>query len=550
MLSNDKTYTIHNTSYYRYAADVLENKTLACEAIHLACARFFKFLENDNYYFDVEAVNRVIRFIGLIKHYLGKYNGKPFKLESWQTFIVACIYGFKYKSNNKRVCRNVFILMARKNGKSALCAALSLYHLVADNEASSEIFFAANSREQAKILLSITSNFAKSLDRKGKKLITYRDTIKFKNNFIKVVSSDTSKLDGYNLSFAVLDEFHEAKDTKMYDIISSSMGMREQPLLISISTAGFNQFGICKQQYDTAKEVLNGVKQDDSMQAFIYELDSTDQWDNPANFIKANPNLNVTVTTDFITSQILKAKNTPSLLKSVKTKNLNIWVQSDSETWIDNGIILKSTKKLNISDFAGKTAYFGVDLASVSDLTAVSCMIIDNGKYYFFTYYYLPSSALKDNSNAELYKQWKQRKLLNITAGNVTDYDYITSDLMKLSAIVQINSIAYDSYNATQWAIDCTAKGLPLQPYSQSLWNFNKPTKEFERLVLSNNIIIDDNEITRYCFSNVSLKSDHNDNVKPIKSVRQQKIDGTISMLEALGIYLNAPQFNNEIFTL
>ncbi|KAA6333330.1 hypothetical protein EZS27_018243 [termite gut metagenome] len=536
--------------YEQYIHAILLSESISCEAIKLSCKRFQSFQQNPNYYFDVEAVNRVIRFILLIRHYLGKHNGKPFKLEGWQTFIISAVYGFKYKSNHKRVCRNVFILMARKNGKSALCAALSLFHLIADGESAAEIFFSANSREQAKILLNITSNFAKSLDKKNKKLITFRDTIKYKNNFCKVVSSDTSKLDGYNLSFAVLDEYHEAKDTKMYDIISSSMAMREQPLLISISTAGFNQFGICKQQYDTAKEVLNGVKQDDSMQAFIFELDANDKWDDPVNFQKSNPNLGITVTTDFITSQILKAKNTPSLEVSVKTKNLNMWVNKGTETWIDNGIILKATKKLNINDFKNKTAYFGVDLASVSDLTAVSCMIIDNNKYYFFTWYYLPQSALSDNSNAELYIQWKQKKLITITEGNCTDYDYITNDLMKLSAIVQINSIAYDSYNATQWAIDATAKGLPLTPFSQSLWNFNKPTKEFERLALSNQVVIDDNEITRYCFSNVSLKSDHNDNTKPVKVVRQQKIDGVISMLESLGGYLNSPQYSNEIFTI
>jgi phage terminase large subunit-like protein len=121
---------------------------------------------------------------------------------------------------------------------------------------------------------------------------------------------------------------------------------------------------------------------------------------------------------------------------------------------------------------------------------------------------------------------------------------------MKLSNIVSVDSIAYDSYNATQWAIDCTNKGLPLSPFSQSLWNFNKSTKEFERLVLSNQVVFDDNEITRYCFSNVSLKSDHNDNTKPVKSVRQNKIDGVISMLECLGGYLNSPQFSNEIFTV
>lgn len=540
---------LEETIYYQYIQDVLNDKIVTSTSIKLACKRFIQFLSNEKYYFDVAAVQRVIDFISMIKHYLGKHCNKPFILERWQTLIIASIYGFKHKKDNTRVCRNAFILMARKNGKSALCAALSLYHLIADNEEASEIFFAANSRDQAKILLSITSNFAKSLDKKGKLISTYRDTIKFKNNFIKVVSSDTSKLDGYNLSFAIIDEEHEAKDSKMIDIISSSMGMRTQPLLIEISTAGFNQFGICKEKYDTAKEILKGLKEDDSFQAFIYELDESDEWDDSTVWEKANPNLNVTVTSDFLQSEITKAKNTPSLEVSVKTKNLNQWL-STSNVWINDLTIINQSNKLNIINFQNYNCYVGVDLSAVSDLTAVSYLIDLDDKYYFFNCYYLPQSALSDNSNAELYKRWQRMGLLTITEGNVTDYDYITSDIMKMNNILSIDAIAYDSWNSTQWAIDATSKGLPLQPFSQALGNFNRPTKEFERLILSGKIIIDDNEITRYCFKNITLKYDHNDNCKPIKQVRQNKIDGAIAMLQALGIMLQQPQYSNQIFTV
>lgn len=543
------TTDITNTTYYQYIQDVLNDKVIACKSIKLACNRFLTFLEKDTYYFDAKAVERVINFISIIKHYLGKYCGKPFILQAWQTLIIASIYGFKYKKDDTRVCRNAFILMARKNGKSALCAALSLYHLIADNEAAGEIFFAANSREQAKILLSITSNFAKSLDSKGKTISVYRDLIKFKNNFIKVVSSDTSKLDGYNLSFAIIDEEHEAKDSKMIDIISSSMGMREQPLLIEISTAGFNTFGICKEKYNTCKEILNGLKEDDSLQAFIFELDNDDNWDDETTWIKANPNLDVTVTSDFLQSEITKAKNTSSLEVSVRTKNLNQWL-STSNIWIPDFYIINSTQKLNIEDFSNLSCYVGIDLSAVSDLTAVSYLFDTDGKYYFINRYYLPESALTDNSNAELYKRWNRQGYITITDGNVVDYDYIKNDILRTNNIVYINSIHYDSWNATQFAISATEAGLNMCPFSQSIGNFNRPTKEFERLLLNNQIVIDDNEITRYCFKNVVIKTDHNDNSKPTKSIRQNKIDGVIAMLQSLGGMLQEPRFNNEIFSL
>lgn len=537
--------------YIKYINNVKEGKITVSNTIKQAVNRIIQLSSKEEYYIDIDAADRVINFIGLIKHYLGKHSGEPFKLLQWQQFMIYCIYGLKHKKDGTRVTRNVYIQMARKNGKSALCAGLSLYHLIADNEQASQIFFAANSREQAKILLDITSNFAKSLDPKNKLLTIYRDTIKLKNNFIKVVSADTSKLDGYNLSFAIIDEYHEAKDSRMSDIISSSMGMRTQPLLIKITTAGFNQFSICKEEYNTSKEILSGIKEDDSLQAFIFELDENDKWDNKEVWGKANPCLGITVTEDYLQSEIQKAKNTSSLEVSVKTKNLNMWVQSSS-VWISDNIINQSIQNIDLEYFRGKevVAYLGVDLSAVADLTAISVLINYEEKYYFKQFYFLPEDSIDSNENSELYKKWRRKKLLNVTQGNVTDYDYITALIKQINEIIPISHIAYDSWNATQWAIQATAEGLPLEPYSQALGNFNRPTKEFERLILSDKVIIDNNEITKYCLQNVVIKQDHNDNSKPIKTERQNKIDGVIAMLQALGILLQQPIYNNQIFSI
>lgn len=542
------------SDYYKYARGVLDGNILASRAIKNACKRFFIFIDRDDLYFDEKAVNKVIKFFSIIKHYLGKHSGKPFILLDWQKFMVACIYGFKYKSSSLRVCRNAFILMARKNGKSAFCAGLALYHLLADNEMAGQIFFAANSREQAKILLQITSQFTKSIDPKGNTLDVFRDTIKFKKDngsFIKVVSADTSKLDGYNLSFAVIDEEHEAKDSKMIDIISSSMGMRTQPLLIEISTAGFNQFGICKEKYNVAKEVLEGLKEDDSLWAFIFELDPDDNWEDPKVWKKANPCLGETVSEDYLKTEINKAKNTPSLQVSVRTKNLNQWLSSN-DVWINSDIINTSCKDLKDEFFYSKDIYMGVDLAAVSDLTALSYLFYDAEAdlYYFKNKYYLPEESLYNNSNSDKYQNWKRLGYLTITQGNVTDYDYVTNDIMKLYNNSQIRGIAYDSWNSTQWAIKCTELNLPLRPFSQSIGNFNKPTKELERLLLSRKVVIDNNPITRFCFENVSLKYDFNDNCKPVKAIAQNKIDGVIAIIESLGIYLSEPHYSNELLTI
>ena len=217
---------------------------------------------------------------------------------------------------------------------------------------------------------------------------------------------------------------------------------------------------------------------------------------------------------------------------------------------VDNGPTVQNLNFGNLDDFINKDCYIGVDLGATSDLTAVSFLIVDEDKYYFKTHYYLPESALYEKTDKELYKQWKKEGYLTVTQGNVTDYDYITNDIMKYFQKLIIKRISYDPYNATQWAIDCTQKGLPLQPYAQNLGNFNKPTKEIERLIMGKKAIIDNNPINRFCFSNVEIKSDHNGNFKPSKSIDKKKIDGVIAMIEALGGWLSVAHYSNEILTI
>ena len=535
--------------YTEYAEDVISGKIKACKYVKQACQRFISWF--DKYEFRSEKADAVVNFIYNLKHSVGKHNGQNFELLDFQKWIVYSIFGFYYPNTDKRVVNYVYLELARKNGKSAFIAAICLYMLIADGENGSEVEMVANSAKQAKICFTMSSNYLSSIDKKGKYFKRYRDSIKFDKtkSILQILSSDASGNDGYNSYCFVLDECHEQPDSRLWDVMCSSQGMRENSLGIIITTAGFNLFGFCYGYRKVCSEILSGLKEDDSQFIAIYTLDEDDDWEDKENWIKANPSLGQTVSESYLEQQIKKAKNNPSLEVGIRTKNFNQWVSS-SDIWISNDLLLESSKKINLEDYKDLTAYVGVDLAAVSDLTAVSLMIPIDGKFYFWTKYYLPQSALFDNSNSELYKDWKRKGYLTITDGNVTDYDYLLSDILKMNNIVYIDKIAYDAYNATQWAINATAQGLPLEPYSQALWNFNKPTKELERLIKSGKVVIDDNPITRWCVSNVVLKYDHNENVKPTKGESQQKIDGVISMIEALGVYLQSPLYNNEIFVV
>lgn len=537
--------------YYKYAEDVIQNKIVCCSNIKLACQRFQEDLNRDDLDFREDVVDRAISFISTMKHFKGKASGKKFILEPWQQFIVANIVGFYWHGTNDRRFTSSYIEVSRKNGKTALAAALCLYFLIADGEDGAEVDLAANSREQAKIAFDFCFEFAKQLDPSGKYLTSHLKGIKFNLNAstLKVFAADASKLDGFNASFGLIDEYHAAKNSKVRDVIKSSMGMRQNPHLCTITTAGFDKTLPCYQLRATAIEILHKLKEDDSMFIAIYSLDDNDDWTDESNWIKCTPNMNVTVTQKYIREQVQSALNNPSEEVGVKTKTLNLWCDS-AEVWLPDTYIVKSTRNVDLTSFQDELCYIGVDLSATSDLTAVSYLVVKDGIYYFKNYYYLPESCLVDNSNREKYRIWKNTGQLTLTSGNVTDYDYITKDMIKYQDILRIQSVGYDKWNATQWAIQATDEGLPLEEYSQSIGNFNQPTKELERLILSGKVIIDNNEITRWCFSNVQIKEDHNGNTKPIKTQKQMKIDGTIAMIQALGTYLQNPNNGKELFII
>nr|DAR20468.1 MAG TPA: Large Terminase [Caudoviricetes sp.] len=539
-----------NKAYIQYPVDVIAGNVIAGKHIKKACERFFSLMDDDRYMFLEEKVDKVIRLYHHLRHFKGRHSGKPFVLEPWQEWIIASIYGFYNKSDGSRLTQTVYIEVARKNGKTALAAGIGLNALINDDEDGAEVYFAANSKDQVKISAwPLCSNFAKAFDPKEKYLKVYRDTINFDKtiSWLKVLAADSTKLDGPNPSTFILDEYHAAKSNSLKAVLESGQGTRDNPLEIIITTAGFDKLGPCYELRTTATEILNGLKEDDSFFMAIYSLDEKDDWKDEANWIKSNPNMDVTVKSSYLRKEVRKAMNTPSDEVNVKTKNLNMWCDS-SDVWIPDDYILACSRKVDLDDFTTKDDCFaGIDLSSTSDLTCVSFMIPKDDKFYFKTLYYLPEEALETKKNKEQYSEWVRLGFLKLTPGNVVDYDYILDDILSVDKRLYIVKVGYDSWNATQFVINATDKGLPMEPVSQSIGNFNRPTKEMERVILSGNVVIDNNPITRFCFRNVVMKLDHNGNTKPSKEYRDKKIDGVISMIEAMGVCLMTPQYSNSI---
>ena len=542
-----------DAKYLSYAQSVLDSKVLVCNYIRLACKRYLDWFNKDDRYFDSAAVDKVVNFIQKLPQSTGKFAGKPLVLQEWQKWVVASIYGFKWCSDGTRVVREVYIEIARKCGKSTLASCLMLYHLVADGENEAQCIFAANSFSQATLAFLMSRNFVESIDKNSKYFKYYRDSIKFSltKSIMKVVSSDAEKLDGLNCSAFCLDEYHAAKNNNVANVLTSSTGMRTQPIMLYITTAGFDMSNPCYQLRENFIGILEGKLQDDSVFCAIYTLDKEDDIEDPANWVKCQPNLGLTVTESYMKQQLQKAKNTPLLMTNFKTKLLNIWCSNEKGEWIPSIYIQDSMTTIDLQDpkFQGCTGYLGLDLSSTSDITAMTLVIPTDNIIYSKSWYYLPQSALSESSNRDKYKFWQGLGYLNITEGNVVDYNRVIEDIQAINKTIPIECISYDQWQSTMAIIKLTELGFNCQPYSQTTGSMNIPTRHLEMIARNGTLKLDKNLITSWMFGNCEIMEDSNGNIKPVKQNNnsERKIDGVHSTLNALGKYLEQPRYNNEI---
>lgn len=542
---HDKDTSYNLRDYMNYMHGVLDGSIVANEYIKLACQRMKSWFERDDIYFDVADVDSRINFIWKLRHTTGVHYNKHFKLLPWQQFIVANVYGWKWKDSGIRVTRNVFIMISRKNGKTALSAALALCNIICDKEHDAEIDLVANNAKQASIAFNHINNFVASVDPKQKVFQRFRSEIRVPilKSKIQVLSSDSMGLDGYSSSVVIFDEMHAQKNWNLYNVMKSSQGARQQPLMITLTTAGFlvgNSYP-CYSMWETCIDILRGEKEDDTMFSAIYQLDDGDDWEDENVWTKCSPSLDATVFKSFMRDELNSAKNNSSLETGVRTKTFNQWCQAE-DIWLSYDLLQNNMTELTLEQLAAlpnvSYAYLGVDLSAVSDLTALSLMVESEGKFYFKTWAFVPEDCLASGVNATRYMEWYRQKYIEVTEGNVQDYDYILSKIKEIDSILPIAGIYYDTWNAVQFAVNATNMGLPMFPYSQALGNFNRPTKQFELLLKSNRIVMDYNPMVLWCFASSTLKHDFNDNVKPIKADKHNgKIDAVIAMLQSLGGY-------------
>lgn len=529
----------------QYVQDVLSGKIVAGKTLKATCERYLRDKEDaldKGFYLDIVAGEKPVNFIQKLKHTKDKWAGMPLLLEPWQMFILFNIYGWK-KSNGKRRFRTAYVEVARKSGKTAMAAGVALYGLYAEQIPRAEVYSIATTKDQAKLCFNDAKAIVNTTTL-NKRLNVYRDSITYDalGSYFKAVSSDYGVHDGYSPSTVIVDEYHAHKDNGMLDVMQSGQAAREEPLNFIITTAGFNKNYPCYAFRKNAKNVINGITDDDSLFAIIFEMDEGDEWTDPKNWGKANPNLGVSVDVDYLAQQVKDAQNRPEAVTNVKTKNLNMWVDAET-TWIVDEKWMESSLTDNAEDIPeGLRCWGGLDLSNTSDITAFVLLFKDEERIYLKPYFWIPEATYREKIRKEniFYAEWVQKGYVRTTPGDVVDYDFIRADIDVIAEKYHILSIAYDRWNSSQMVINMQNDGYEMSPFGQGYGSMSTPTKEFEKMVLTRKLEHFRNPVLRWMMASVALQMDPSGNIKPDKRKSSQKIDGVVASIMALGEMMTA----------
>ncbi len=533
--------------YIKYAYDVIEGREVAGKLIKLACKRFLDWFSRDDVFFDYEGVDKKINFISKFKLTEAPFTGKPFILLPYQQWIFANIFGFYYTGTDDRVISNVLLLMARKQGKTQLAAAILLAAIVMDNQVSVTGYTIANSSEQAGLAFKAIADLCSSVDPKqkvfqrGKARVVKNIEIPIAKSRIRVLSSDTSKLDGLNPQIFIQDEGHAAKTDDIWGVMTTGQDARHNALAISISTTGFlvgDDYPLYA-QWHACKNILEGAIEDDSWFMALYQIDDEDDWKDKTVWKKACPSLDVTYPISKLEKKFNNVMSNPSMEVQFKTKQLNIWCQTET-TWITNEYIIDVSQKFDFDMFDKEEEYqiLGVDLAERSDLCVVTSLIPHNGKIYLKAFPFICQSAYDNSKNKDLYRKWVKEGYLILVPTKSIDIDWVIKYVQDLNDRLPIALVAYDPYHAKQFCIACEKEGIPMRAVRQSIGSFGEPTSTLEHMIMTKEVVIDDSPVTRWCFANVLIKTDENENRKPVKASREAKIDIVIGFIQSIRLYM------------
>lgn len=523
-----------------YAKQVVEGKIVAAKYVIAECKRHLKDIEKAKdpdyrWEFSEETGHRPINFIEkFCRPSKGQF--KTLILQPWQHFIIGSLFGWIDKATKLRRFKEALIFVGRKNGKTTLISGVSNYGVSKDGEPGADIILLANSMKQARLIFDESKAMIKKSPQLRKHFRPLRDAIHFDatNSKIEPQAADSEKLDGLNTHLGIFDEIHEFKSYKLISVVKNSRGARKQPLLIYITTAGYQLDGPLVDMIEAGKDTLDEVIEDDRTFYFLASLDDDDDMDDSSVWIKANPNLGVSINLEDMKEEWQKAKRIPDERGDFITKRFNIFANNDSMSFLDHPTVMRNNQVISMDDLKGKHCVGSFDLSETEDFTSACIEFpLENGKVAVLSHSWIPEKKVMAGNEKIPFRQWEEDGYLTICDGEYVDYSLIFDWFVEMNKHFPIELIAYDPANAFRLNQELQNHGFETLIVRQGHLTLSPALKDLKEIFLDGNVIYNNNPLLKWYINNVKLVKDRNGNYLPTKQNRYRKIDGFAAILNA-----------------
>ncbi|KNE19664.1 terminase large subunit [Virgibacillus pantothenticus] len=523
-----------------YAEQVVKGKIKASKKNKLAAKRHLNDLKRQGtddfpWIFVEEQGHRPVRFIEkFCKPSKGDFN--QLTAQPWQHFVIGSLYGWVHKDTGIRRFREGLIFVGRKNGKSTLVSGLTLYSFSKDRENGADVYLLANTRKQAGIIFDEAKAMVKKSPKLRRQFRATRDAIFYDKTISKIEprASDSENLDGLNTHLGIFDEIHEFKDYKLINVIKKSRGSRKQPLILYITTAGYQLDGPLVNYYEQASDALDGAIDDERTFYFIAELDDEKEFEQPEEWIKANPNMGVSLDLDILKEDWDKDKRTPEERSDFITKQFNFFVKADSQSFLDYKTIKKNNKVIDIESLRGLPCIGGYDLSDSEDHSSACLEFpLDNGDVFVLSHSWIPERKVLENNEKIPYREWEEKGWLTIIPGEYVKKEHIEEWFVEQSKFYSIQNITYDPAKAFRLNKALESHGFVTIVVRQGALTLGPAVDDSKEMFIDGKVIFNNNKLFRWYINNVKLKPDRNKNNLPQKNGRYRKIDGFAAFLNA-----------------
>ncbi|MHD0382820.1 terminase large subunit [Staphylococcus simulans] len=525
-----------------YAEQVVKGKILASRYVKKECERHLRYLKNGGKWeFDEELGHKPIRFI---EKFCKPSKGakRQLVLQPWQHFIIGSLFGWVNKETKLRRFKESVIFVGRKNGKTTLISGVANYGVSQDKENGAEIHMLANTMKQARLLFDESKAMIKASPQLRRNFRPQRDAILYDKTISKIEpqAADSEKLDGLNTHIGIFDEIHEFKDYKLISVIKNSRGARLQPLLIYITTAGYQLDGPLVDMVEAGKDTLDGIIEDERTFYFLASLDDEDDMNDRETWVKANPNLGVSINIDDMEEEWIKAKRTPAERGDFITKRFNIFANNDEMSFIDHATLQKNNEVISVDELEGLPCTIGYDLSETEDFTsACATFALDNGKVAVLSHSWIPKHKVEYSNEKIPYREWEEAGYLTIQDTPYIDYNDVFDWILKINEHYPVEKITYDRANAFKLNQELKNYGFETEEVRQGAITLSPALKDLKEMFLDGKIIFNNNPLMKWYINNVQLKMDRNGNWLPSKQSRYRKIDGFAAMLNTYTDIMN-----------